>query len=229
MSYFSLAHRRLQCKHCRAFPGCCWILFPLLFVFHFQWEAAPPSLSCDRRGAVCSRMGWAGAVSPDSSSGCDSAEATGGSSSHSLHQGHVQVHSWLSEYFKQLGFCQVRTHSQTGRSSQDKACPGKSLFLIWHCSLEQEGSDPRTATAGVCLWRRFKTQPWLIPEFPTAKHKTLLVYSPRQEFQQLRSVTSDYSSQVILWGDQKRSSPNRPLWNDLSKKLSLASLSELQS
>lgn len=22
MSYFSLAHRRLQCKHCKAFPGC---------------------------------------------------------------------------------------------------------------------------------------------------------------------------------------------------------------
>lgn len=116
-----------------------------------------------------------------------------GSSSHSSHHGCLQVHSWLDEYFKQLGFCQVRTHSRTERSSQDKACPRKSLFLIWHCSLEQEGSDPRTATAGVCLWRRFKTHPLLIPEFPTAKHKTLLVYSPRQEFHQLRILRSGYS------------------------------------
>lgn len=159
VSYFSLAHRRLQCKHCKAFPGCWWILFPLLFVFHLLEEAAPPSLSCDRWGAMCSWMAGAGAVSPDSSPGCDSAEATGGSSGHSSHHGRVQAHSWLNEYFKQLDFCQVRTHSQTERSSQDKACPGKSLFLIWHCSLEQEGSDPRTATAGVCLWRRFKIQP----------------------------------------------------------------------
>lgn len=107
---------------------------------------------------------------------------SGGSCGHSLHHGPVQVHSWLNEYFKQLGFCQVRTHSQTKRSSQDKACPGKSLFLIWHSSLEQEGSDPRSATAGVCLWGRFKTQPQLIPEFPAAKCKTLLVYSPDRNF-----------------------------------------------
>lgn len=41
-------------------------------------------------------MAWAGAVSPDTSTGC-------GSCGHSSHHGHVQVHSWLNEYFKQLG------------------------------------------------------------------------------------------------------------------------------
>lgn len=156
MSCFSLAHGRLQCKHCKAFPGCWWILFP--FVFYLLREAAPPSLSCDRWGVMCSWMAWAGAVSLTPALAV-TLQSHWGSSSHSSHYGCLQVHSWLDWYFKQLGFCQVRTHSQTERSSQDKACPRKSLFLIWHCSFEQEGSDPRTATAGVCLWRRFKTHP----------------------------------------------------------------------
>lgn len=89
---------------------------------------------------------------------CHSAEGTryssGQSPDHSMHSFTAVMLHILNDWF----FCQVRTHSQTQRSSQDKACPGKSLFLFWHCSLEQEGTDPRTVTAGVCFWRRFKTQ-----------------------------------------------------------------------
>lgn len=97
MSYFSLAHRRLQCKHCKTFPGCQWILFP--FVLYLLAEAAPPSFSCDRWGLMCSPMAWAGAVSPDASTGCDPAEATGGSSGHSSHHEHAcegsQLPPWV--------------------------------------------------------------------------------------------------------------------------------------
>lgn len=100
----------------------------------------------------------AGAVRTDASVGCHSAEGTryssGQSPDHSMHSFTAVMLNILNDWF----FCQVRTHSQTQRSSQDKACPGKSLFLFWHCSSEQEGTDPRTVTAGVCLWRRFKTQ-----------------------------------------------------------------------
>lgn len=70
----------------------------------------------------------------------------------------TQFPSCHAEYFTWLLFCQVRTHSQTKRSPQDKARPGKSLFLFWHSSLEQEGTEPKVVTAGFCVWRRFKTQ-----------------------------------------------------------------------
>lgn len=70
----------------------------------------------------------------------------------------TQFPSCHAEYFTWLLFCQVRTHSQTERSPQDKARPGKSLFLFWHSSLEQEGTEPKVVTAGFCVWRRFKTQ-----------------------------------------------------------------------
>lgn len=153
MSYFSLAQRRLQCKHCKAFLGCWWILFP--FVFYLLEEAAPPSLSCDRWGMMCSQMAWAGAVSPDTSTGCDSAEATGGSSSHSSHHGRACAGSQLAPWiFETTGLLPSQN-----TFTDWEIVSGQGLFLIWHCSLEQEGSDPRTATAGICLWRRFKTQP----------------------------------------------------------------------
>lgn len=147
-----------------AFPGCQWVLWPLLFIFHLllsnSWQMLlHPHLSAVKGEGWCAhKPAWL--ELPDLTQVLAASFCRG----HLLLFGSVtrprcaQLHSCHIECSKQLGFCQVRTHSQTERSSQDKACPGKTLFLFWHCSLEQEGIDPRTVTAGVWLWRRFKTQ-----------------------------------------------------------------------
>ena len=166
IAYFSLAHRRPQCKH-RCVPmtfGSMDGFYDFCFLsciscFSNSWQKLHLHLSATKDEGQCvhkpARLELSELMPALTVSFC---------------RGHLlllqsvtrpwcaQFHSCHAEYFKLLVFCQVRTHSQTERSSQDKARPGKSLFLFWHCSLEQEGTDPRTVTAGVCLWRRFKTQ-----------------------------------------------------------------------